>query len=231
MTEQTKQKLKYWLIGLFSGGAVAAPVTAFVCKKVNDKKVSELQEKAYMTGLNDMAAYAVQQQTDQNIQNTREIQADIEDILKGTEEPDEEDINNYDISIDDIDATEEARERTEAHERYLDMIGRYDGTNKRPPYTISEDEFANELYMEKSYVNWYEEDDVFEEDLLTIQDPYFTFGVTSGRELFKDAALRDDPDICYVRNENTATDFEISRIHGSYAKMVGGEASLGETDT
>ena len=215
MTDETKQKLKYWIIGLFTGGAVAAPVTAFVCKNIYEKKIEEAEDKA----MNDMAAYAVQQQSS-IVQEDKKLTED--DYAEKTE-----DIHSYDLSIDD----EESGERTEAHERYLDMIDKYNGNAEIPPRIISSDEFINEQYMEKCYVNWYEEDDVFEEDLSVIQDPYTTFGVTSGRELFKNADMRPDPDLCYVRNEKMTTDFEISRIHGSYKEMVGGESGLGETDT
>ena len=218
MTDQTKQKIKYWLIGLFTGGAVAAPVTAFVCKNIYDRKAEEISAKAYSdgetNGMNAMAEYAV---------------AHANDVL--TEE-DYAEPTDYDVSIDETDAEdEEARERTEAHQRYIDMIERYNGNADIQTRIINEDDFSNEQQYQKSFVNWYEDDDVFEEDLETIDDPYLTFGVMSGRELYKNAENRDDPDICYVRNERTTTDFEVSRIHGSYAKLVGGEASLGKTDT
>lgn len=218
MTEQTKQKLKYWLMGLFTGGAAAAPLTAFFCKRIYDKKI----EEAETNGMNAMAAYAISQQQTET---------------KTPEEPENEEDNyaeptEYDVRIDDDDPEDQAaRERTEAHERYLDMIDKYNGNTDIRPHIISDEEFSNEQYMEKSFINWYEEDNVFEEDLSTIDDPYATFGVTDGHELFKNAEMRPDPDICYVRNEKITTDFEISRIRGSYAKMVGGEASLGETDT
>lgn len=223
MTEQTKQKLKYWLLGLFTGGAVAAPVTVFVTKRIYENKmqtaVAKASEEGETRGMNAMAEYAISQQaTVKEAEGTQEV-------------PDEEDINNYDVTIDDEEATEDIRERTEAHERYLDMIDKYSGDSVLSPYIIDSDKFTNEQYMEKSYVDWYEEDNVFEEDLRVIEDPFATFGVTDGSELFKDADLRTDPDICYVRDERNTIDYEISRIHGSYAKIVGGEGSLGETDT
>ena len=218
MTEQTKQKLKYWLMGLFTGGAAAAPLTAFFCKRIYDKKI----EEAETNGMNAMAAYAISQQQTET-KTPKEPEKEEDNYAEPTE---------YDVSIDDDDPEDQAaRERTEAHERYLDMIDKYNGNTDIQPHIISDEEFSNEQYMEKSFINWYEEDNVFEEDLSTIDDPYATFGVTDGHELFKNAETRPDPDICYVRNEKITTDFEISRIRGSYAKMVGGEASLGETDT
>ena len=221
MTDQTKQKLKYWFIGLFTGGAVAAPVTAFVCKNIYDKKMNEAVAKAAdeaeTKGMNAMAEYAISQQN-------QEKTLTEEDYAEPTE---------YDVSIDNEEAAEdqEAKERTEAHQRYLDMIDKYKGDDDGSVRIISSDQFINEAYMEKSYINWYEEDNVFEEDLNTIDDPFVTFGVTDGHELFKNSDLREDPDICYLRNEKQLTDYEISRIHGSYARMVRGEANLGETDT
>ena len=177
MTDQTKQKLKYWLIGILTGGAVAAPVTAVICKNIYEDKIEEAkaisaasvaksEEKAYEKGMNDMAEYAVAQ-----MQNN-------DDGI-----PDAETIDNYDLSIDD----EEARERTLEHERYLDMIEKYNG-NKVNCHIISVEDFESQNYTEKSYVNWYDQDDVFEENLNKIDDPYATFGVMSGMDLFKETA-------------------------------------------
>lgn len=225
MTDQAKQKLKYWIIGLFSGCVVATPITALICKNVYEGKIEEAENK----GMNEMAAYAVQQQAKEPEQK----KSDDHYAEPGTlpkEVPDEEDINNYDVSIDDVEATENARERTEAHERYLDMIDNYNGNRDIQPHIISVEQYENEQYVDKSSVNWYDQDNVFEEELSVIDDPYSTFGVVDGHDLFKDTEFRYDPDVVYVRNERTGTDFEISRIHGSYALMVGGEASLGETN-
>lgn len=214
MTDQAKQKFKYWLIGLFSGGAVAAPVTAFVCKKIYDKKV----EEAEYNGMNAMAEYAVQQQAAEVKEETHE------------EPPDP---TEYDVSVEEDMSPEddEAKERTVAHQRYLDMVDKYNGNAVISPYTIDSEQYFNEAYMQKSSINWYEEDNVFEEDLRVIEDPFMTFGVTDGHELFKNADIREDPDICYLRDEGHTTDYEINRIHGSYSDKVGGERPLGETDT
>ena len=214
-------------MGLLTGGAISAPVAVFVTKRVCDKKMAEevakASEEGENRGMDAMASYAISQQQEEK--KLTEEDYGVKEI------PDEEDINNYDVTIDDEEATEEAQARAEAHERYLDMIDKYNGNARIPPYIIDADKFTNEQYMEKSYVNWYEEDNVFEEDLRTIDDPYMTFGVTDGAELFKDSQNRPDPDICYVRNERYTTDFEISRIHGSYAKIVEAKESLGQTDS
>lgn len=221
MTDQTKQKIKYWLIGVFTGGAVAAPITAFFVNKVCDKKIEEAETR----GMNIMAEYAVQQQTPNNTTNAGD---DISSVRGDIAETDPRD---YDTSIDEEKEDAEAHERTIAHERYLDMIEKYNGSLDMIPYIIDEEKFMNEAYMEKAYVNWYEEDNIFEEELMTVDDPYASFGVTNGTELFRDDHVRRDSDIVYVRNEKLVTDYEITRIHGSYAKIVGGETSLGKTVT
>lgn len=215
MTDQTKNKIKYWLIGLFTGASVSAPITAFFVKKVCDKKSSDVQQVTPTEPV------------------TQEPKSDEQYAEKEPEPniPEVEEINNWDLNIDDKEATEEARERSEEHERYLDMIDKYKGDDVMTPRIISEDQFIEEQYMQKSYVNWYEYDNVFEENLEPIIDPYASFGVANGSELFRNSDERSDPNIVYVRNEKFTTDYEITRIHGSYAMMVGGESSLGETDT
>ena len=226
MTDETKQKLKYWFIGLFTGGVVAAPITAVICKNIYESKLADEVAKAAdegeMRGMNAMAEYAVQQQSAEK----KYVEEDYAEKVSNKVEP--IDPNEYDISIPD---SEEDMRDEEAHQRYLDMIDKYTNNDEISPHIISAEKFINEQYMTKSNVNWYEADDVFEEDLVVIQDPFLTFGVTSGRDLFANAEERFDPDIVYVRNERMLTDFEISRIHGSYAEIVGGEAGLGETDT
>jgi len=217
MTEQVKQKLKYWILGLFTGGAVAAPITAFISKNVYEKKMAQAVDEAETRGMTEMAKYAVEQQIPEDKPLTEEDYG-----VKDDEDP-----TNYDVTIDD----EGDDVTSEAHERYLDMIDKYSGNNDLNPYIIDGDKFINEQYMEKSYVNWYDVDDVFEEDLNKIDDPFYTFGVTSGHELFKNPELRPEADIVYVRDERNTVDYEISRIHGSYAEMVGGEKSLGETNS
>lgn len=217
MTDESKQKTKYWFYGLFTGSVITAPITTFIVKRIFDKKAEKTKE-------------VIAEPVTNRQQDIPEVVKVEEPVAEG-DIPDEEDINNYDISIDDEEATEEARDRTEEHERYLDMIDKYNGNTVSIPYTIDAEEFANSSYNEKSYVNWYERDNVFEEDLGVIDDPFFNFGVTDGHELFKNADMRPEPDTVYLRNEGRLTDYEISRIHGSYADLVGGERSLGETNS
>lgn len=222
----SKQKIGYWFFGLLTGGAIAAPITAFLTKRVCDKKaeqeMAKTVDKAYSNGMNDMAEYIVanKQQTQQEEKQPEEDDGD----------PGDDQINDYNVTIDDKEATEEARERTEDHERYLDMIEKYRNPDTIPR-KITAEEFENSSYLEKSFVNWYSKDNVFEEGLEVLPDPYDLFGVTNGGDLFANGDYRDDPNVVYIRNEKKLTDFEITRVYGSYSEKVGDEKSLGETDT
>lgn len=136
---------------------------------------------------------------------------------------DDEDINNYDLSIDDEEATQEAREFSESRVEYLDMLRTYKNLNGDiPPMTISEEQFENEHIYEKHYINYYDVDDVFEENDAKLDDPYYLFGFVNGKEMFSPDRVvnREDPEICHVRNFKTSSDFEITRVHGSYSQMI-----------
>lgn len=276
-----------FLIGLFTGAAVAAPVTALVVKKIcdEDKKqaVAKASEEAENRGIQAATEKAQEWIKEHSATPGRAISEPnrgiSDDILAKTEEgnqiaysvtepngnvtyyiyynsdgkpiagryemekpidpeverqlaeiesppediPDEDDLENYDLKIDDEEASQEAREFSEQHVQYLDMIERYrDSGGAIPPMTISREQFENEHIYEKNYINWYDGDDVFEENDTKIADPYYTFGFTSGNEMFSPerTANREDPDVCHVRNIRMSADFEITRVHGTYAQLI-----------
>lgn len=133
------------------------------------------------------------------------------------------DLENYNLTIDDEEASQEAAEFSDSRVKYLDMVEKYrDRGGGIPPMTISREQFENEHFHEKSYINYYPDDDTFAEDDNEIEDPNYTFGFSSGKEMFSPerTALREDPDICYIRNLGCSTDFEITRMSGSFTEMV-----------
>lgn len=263
-----------FLLGLFTGAAIAAPVTALITKKICDSDKQKAVEQALIEGENrgiqatvevareEMAnmagsanrgvfepnrgisegnvkqserfsvtqANTVDQSGAQQIsmdQILREEDTRNEAYLASLQSPADDDgvdydLENYDLNIDDEEATQEAREFSEQHAVYLDMVERYKDSGGIPPLVISREQFENEHFYEKSYINWYEDDDVFEEDDRRIEDPAYTFGFSSGRDMFSPerVAVRDEEDICHIRNMKMSTDFEVTRIHGSYEKMI-----------
>ena len=214
MTEQTKEKLKYWLIGIFTGGAVAAPVTAFICKNVYEKKIAEAEEQAETRGMNAMAEYAVQQQAQEEVS---------QDIPLAEEDYEEKDPREYDVGIDDADEQEVIT--------YSTMVKKYTGEELNEPRVISAEEFDQDQSNEKHFVNWYTADNVFEEDGKSYEDPLYYFGTLNGADLFSNAEHRRDPNLVYIRTDKCSMDFEVTKVIGSYREIWGGERYLGETDT
>ena len=175
-----------FLIGLFSGGGIAACVTGwFVKKKCDAEKqeaVIEAQNKAVeATGkqfAKNLEALAAENNTEVILDGPQidKISANAVDTLMKQaitrmpyvtdvthiQEPGE-DVLEWEVAIDDKEATEEALERTMEHDRYLQLQEKYRNDPSLAPRRISEDEFAEEHYREKVNVSWYE-DGVFAYD-------------------------------------------------------------------
>ena len=266
-------ELAKFLLGLFTGVATAAPVTALIVRHIcNKNKQKELDiavadaENRAMQALSEVYKEEITKQAtsannghsepnrgisdgvsqynsttyipvelegQKSAKKEEEVSKNDEAYLASLQSPTDDDgpdydLENYNLNIDDEEATEESRRFDDSRVEYLEMVHRYKDTGGDiPPMTINRDQFYNEHFFEKSYVNWYEEDDVFEEDDTKIDDPYYTFGFVSGKDMFNPVLTenREDPNICHVRNMHLSTDFEITRMHGSYAKnVIDGEA-------
>ena len=218
MEEEGRSKLKNWFIGFLTGIGVAAPLTAFFVKKIYDKPSSRPTPVNNTTNSLDEPITLVR--VPMNLSNDDEYGV-----------PSAEEINNYDLDIDDKEATERSQIPVEDQERLRDMIERYNGTLADVVYMIDAERFMDDHTNDKAYVNWYEKDNVFEEDLIVTKDPAKSFGTADGSDLFKSPEMREDPDTVYLRNNKQCTDYEITRIHGSYAEMVGGAKPIGEADS
>ena len=199
MEDEGRSKLKNWFTGFLTGIGVAAPLTAFFVKKIYDKPAQSVTASQCQST-------PVQPTT--NITTNVEVPNDDEYGVPSAEE-----INNYDLDIDDKEATERSQIPVEDIERLKDMIERYDGTLADVAYVIDAERFMDDHTNDKAYVNWYEKDNVFEEDLIVTRDPAQSFGTADGSDLFKSPELREDPDTVYIRNNKQCTDYEITRIH------------------
>ena len=217
MEDEGRSKLKNWFIGFLTGIGVAAPLTAFFVKKIYDKPAQSVTASQWQST-------PIQPTT--NITTNVNVPNDDEYGVPSAEE-----INNYDLDIDDKEATERSQIPVEDIERLKDMIQRYDGTLADVAYMIDAERFMDDHMNDKAYVNWYEKDNVFEEDLIVTKDPAQSFGTADGNDLFKSPEMRDDPDTVYIRNNKQCTDYEITRIHGSYSEMVGGAKPIGQADS
>ncbi len=148
-----------------------------------------------------------------------------------------ENIDSYNLDIDDDTLGDEPMEKTIERQRYLDEIDRYQAHPEEAPRIISRQDFEEDNYLEKRYIDYYDKDNVFVEsnDVDTpIDDPFSLTGVVNGQDLFAHKNRYDDdsdPDIVHVKNFAMNSVFEITRWHKSYASIRDGSAYInGSTD-
>jgi len=89
------------------------------------------------------------------------------------------------------------------------------------PYIISVDEYSDpEVNYHRSTLTYYEVDDVLaDQNDGIVTDVDRTIGDDT---LLKFGNQSDDKDLVYVRNDKISTDFEVIRVHKSYAEDVVG---------
>ena len=90
------------------------------------------------------------------------------------------------------------------------------------PYPINFEDFNGNESYEKACLTYYEPDDqLVDEDEELIPD-IETYVCLDFARYFDDPDS-DDPNTIYIRNEKLRMDFEITRMHVSYAEMMGVE--------
>lgn len=145
------------------------------------------------------------------------------------EEPDE-DIDEYDLSIDDVEVDPE---RETERSKYLDLIDRYQAHPEEAPTKISRDDFQNECYLEKEWVTYYQKDNVFAYDIHDdekIDDPFELFGCVNGNDLFSETD-EDDPDCVHIRNMKEGTVYEITRMPKAWSSLSDGGIYFDDGET
>jgi len=139
-----------------------------------------------------------------------------------------EDIENYDLSIDDESDSEEVEEMKEARERYLDHIDKYLGDPTEGPHYISAQDFNEATMLDQIFINYYEGDNTFVDigDTNKLVDPVTDFGTADGKELFANAENREEPDTIHMCNMKMNAVYEITRYEQSYESIRDGSAFL-----
>jgi hypothetical protein len=147
--------------------------------------------------------------------------------------PSREEIDNWDLNIDDETLGDGPKEETERRERYLKDLWK-SRSGRGGIEMISEKEFDEECYLDKINVDYYPGDNVFIEstDIDKPIDAVNLFGVADGNWLFENRKHFDededdnDPDIVRIKNFKMNTVAEITRNKGSYASVKDGSAYL-----
>lgn len=213
MTDQTKSNVQSWIIGLITGAGITAPITVFIVKHICERQTLKTTVNYCKKQLETKPSIA--QEEDDHILKEEDYEAREDDGIPSAEE-----INNYDMTIDDEEASRKAAISVEDQERYRDMIQKYNNNLATVPFMIDAEQFGLDQTHEKSFINWYDEDNIFEEDLLKIDKPLVSFGVEDGNELFAYDPKRPDPNTVYIRNNEQRVDYEITKVHGSYSEKV-----------
>lgn len=144
----------------------------------------------------------------------------VKETLKKDIRSDREELNTttpfYNDWAEELDNEEDEYEENEDDEESDYMPDDYHPSDdhNQGPFGISRREFANgKLYFDKSDLEYYEYDGV-------LVDPYTEEEITdlknSVGENFTIEFDKEDPDMAYIRNENTGSDYSIRRIHARY---------------
>lgn len=144
----------------------------------------------------------------------------VEETLKKDIRSDREELNTttpfYNDWAEELNNANDEYEEDEDDEtsEYIPDDFHPDDDHNQSPFGISRREFANgKLYFDKADLEYYEYDGV-------IVDPYTEEEVTdlknSVGENFTIEFDKEDPDMAYIRNENTGSDYSIRRIHARY---------------
>ena len=113
-------------------------------------------------------------------------------------------------------------------ENFLEMLEEEEVSpgQTEPPHQIDLAAFYNERSeYDKITIDWYEPDDTYlDEKEEVIGDIRTYVGDLDIPKIFREINPdTDDPDVCFIRNEQYGTDYEIIRHHISYHETVGGE--------
>ena len=145
--------------------------------------------------------------------------------LDGT--PQDEDIDDWDLSI----AWDEPEEKSEERKRYLEKVSKYIADSDAKPKIISRRDFEEETHLDKVYIDYYDVDHVFIENTNPNEpvDAATLLGTSDGEVLFgmkqiNEAENDTDPDIVNVENFKMNAVIEVTRYHKAYSDVKDGSA-------
>lgn len=143
-----------------------------------------------------------------------EVREEYRKIAKSYDDPDLDDHmadREYPTEDDDEDEDEDVSVKFIPEENIYQP-------RRKTPYVISSSDYELTcLYYDKLNLYYYEEDDVLcddQEELVTDST------IISPDALESFGRMSNDKDTVFIRNESLGADFELVRIHGSYAKDV-----------
>lgn len=118
---------------------------------------------------------------------------------------------------------EEEEDRSDNFDEEHDWVIDHRKPSDMPPYVIPRQEFMDGFqgYEQDDMITYYVDDDVFadkKDDV--IENPEMLFGANI-RELFGESD-EDDEDVVCIRDDYREMEYEITRVHNAYWRLVGG---------
>jgi hypothetical protein len=243
-----KTGLKVFL-GILVGFAGGFASGYFFHKKVNDVEFEEVTEEEMAL----LEAQAEAQQKTEPVKDEKICKADVKSVQELPENPDKMrlalqgkksyvDAENEAKTayakiwntVKDYSSEENANEmpiesvEEGFDEQFLEMLEEeeVDPGKIQPPFQIGLVDFYNDRpEYDKVTIDWYEPDNTFiDEREQVIGDIQSYVGDLDISKVFRELNPdTDDPDICFIRNEQYSSDYEIIRHKRSYHEAVGGE--------
>lgn len=148
--------------------------------------------------------------------------------------PSDEEINNWDLSIEDesdVKLGAEPEVKSEERSKWIEKVNIYKANPDAPPRMISKQDFDEESHLEQIYIDYYAVDNVFAENTDPTKpiDAVALFGTADGQALFDRKEISEDdpdPDILHMENFKHNCVIELTRYHKSYAGVLDGSAYL-----
>ena len=186
---------------IFIGGAATgAVIMKVIMDKIHNKEIEEIKEEE-----SEVREYYIEK-----IQKIEDTKTEKE------ESSNEEFIKPKDTIVFSKDSKTDKIDYTDIKEAATEMLAENEVPEEdlpQDPYVITEEEFNNDHpEYEKISLEYYEDDGVIAEDSEAIVD----IDGSIGYDAIAEFADNDNLNELYIRNNALATDFEITRVYGSY---------------
>jgi hypothetical protein len=170
----------------------------------------------------ELIAYKIAQK-----ENEEALQEAIDEVVSGYKPEAEEETGKPETkngNAPKIDYTKYAVKSNPEKPSLAELASSIDHTQpakKASIYIISVDAYSEQPNYTKEPITYYESDATYSDsNEMIISDPERVLGANLHLHFGEES---EDPDVVYVRNEDTQTDYEVIRIHKSYKTEVLGE--------
>lgn len=199
----------------------------YVAEKLNEKEAKEYAELC--DGNCDFVDYTsyFKDHSDETVQvDVVGIKDELNALSKEVNDKDfDKHMSEREFPDDEVDEDDEPDWEEVSNEERLKIQERA-RVNNVPPYPIDEDDFMNErMWYSKICLTWYTGDGFLTDDQDDIMREEEIDTCLGGHEY---EGWFEDSDICHVRNDVLAIDYEICKVHTSFSEVYPNDTEVGE---